>query len=137
MNRAETDNKEPYIHAARGAGNVRLNDNGVIYRAIASDALSPVLAKNVLVTVKTPSNKSAVSADGVKLENAPADRDYEITYSEYGLYKITYTAVDAAGKKARLASSVKSSTRPRPKYGLRTARTNPPFRRLRSVTSIR
>lgn len=106
MNRAETDNKEPYIHAARGAGNVRLNDNGVIYRAIASDALSPVLAKNVLVTVKTPSNKSAVSADGVKLENAPADRDYEITYSEYGLYKITYTAVDAAGKKARLASSV-------------------------------
>ena len=101
MNNGTTDDTEPLLYARRDIGSAGVGSTDTIYAAIACDALSPVANGNVTVTIRTPSGAYVVAKDGTVLNKAPADVDYEIEYSEYGVYVIRYIAKDASGNEGR------------------------------------
>lgn len=98
---AESDRDEPQIYGGNSYGSVKINAKGVIAKGMVSDALSPVLSADVLVSVRNPNGGYAVSDDGIMLKDVPANREYAITYDIYGRYRVTYTAKDAAGNSSR------------------------------------
>lgn len=66
-----------------------------IFSALAFDVLDPEVISSL--TVKDPLNKVVTSLSGLKLENVPFDKDYEINLNTYGSYLVTYTARDTNG----------------------------------------
>lgn len=101
MSRNTTDDAEPLVYARRDIGSAGIGTKDIIYAAVASDALSPVTKDNLTVTIRTPGGNYLTAKDGTVLNNAPADKDYEVEYSEYGVYVIRYIAKDASGNAGR------------------------------------
>ena len=58
----------------------------------ASAVINTVLAKDIKVTVNTPSGDIATSVDGVRLDNVTADRVYDIKLTQIGQYRVSYIA---------------------------------------------
>ena len=77
-------------------GALEINSKYSISPCYASSALSPVLSKDVKVTVTAPDGEIVTTTDGVKLDNVVADKLYEITLSQAGQYRVTY-AVSCLG----------------------------------------
>ena len=75
--------------------NYRLNDNVVLYDAIAGDVLDPDLT--VTMSVMGPDKKYLTDINGLQLKDVSVDK-YEIKLTQYGTYKIIYKAVDSSGK---------------------------------------
>lgn len=93
------DDYDPQIYLRKGAGYVTKNTEGVVSAAVVSDVLSPVLAEKTLVTV-TVDGKAVTAKDGTLLKDVRADRDYEIVFSEFGRYRVVYTAEDESSNDA-------------------------------------
>ncbi len=74
-------------------GSYKINESTVIPAALAGDTLDP----NVTFTLRvmTPSLEVATSVDGVLLDNVDPSREYEIKFTEYGPYKVSYQAKDS------------------------------------------
>ena len=68
--------------------------NGIyeILPCFANAVMSPVLAQGVTVTVTAPNGEIVSSVDGVRLENAVADRIYNVKLSQVGQYRVSYAA---------------------------------------------
>ena len=77
-------------------GCYRLNDSFIIPAAMAGDVFDP----NVTLTLSAtdPSGNFIKDINGVELNQVPADREYEIVFSEYGSYTVTYAASDTFNK---------------------------------------
>ena len=101
MSRNATDDTEPLLYARRDIGSAGIGAKDIIYAAVASDALAPVTKGKVTVTIRTPGGGYVTAKDGTVLNNAPADKDYEVEYSEYGVYIVRYIATDASGNQGR------------------------------------
>lgn len=69
-----------------------MNDIYVLLPAYVADVLSPNC--NATMTVYTPSNEVAMDVYGLRLENVAVNREYTIRLSEYGQYKVKYTAIE-------------------------------------------
>ena len=95
-----SDDFAPQIYSDVSSGSVEIGTKAVISTGKACDALSPILKKDLLVSVYKPGGGFATSDDGVLLKNVLSDREYNITYSTYGIYRIVYTAKDASGKES-------------------------------------
>lgn len=64
--------------------------------AIVADVLSP--NTTVMMTVYDPDLQVVTSIDGIKLENVPCDRTYQILCDKYGDYEVLYTGSDNTNK---------------------------------------
>lgn len=105
--RDKSDDFAPQIYGSTAAGRVEKGLKSVIGKAIVSDALSSVLKGDVLLTVTSPNGSVLTTDDGIALDGVLADRDYNVTYSEYGNYRILYSATDSSGKYAEQPYVVK------------------------------
>lgn len=73
-------------------GEVKPGQTVTIPRAIAMDVLS--FDVHLYLTVLGPDGEPITSADGILLEDASADRSYEIQIEDYGIYNVQYFAED-------------------------------------------
>lgn len=80
------------------SGSVEIGTKLTIKGAAYSDALSAVKRADARVSVTKPSGGYALGIDGKELKDVFADEDLEITLSEYGVYRLTYTIKDANGR---------------------------------------
>ena len=82
---------KPQISFGQKNGVQEANTVYSIAPCYASSVLNSVLMKDVKVTVNTPSGDIATSVDGVRLENATADRAYDVKLAQIGQYRVSYT----------------------------------------------
>lgn len=66
-------------------------------KASAYDVLS--MTSDTTLTVTDEKGNAVKSTDGTKLENAKADKEYEIKLDKLGRYTVAYSAQDGAGRK--------------------------------------
>ncbi len=92
------DNMNPVYDFVSAAGYYSHGSIVTISKAFVTDVLSPVSLKDVGITVKEGSSY-VTSEDGVVLNNAPADRDYDICVTS-DIYNVNYNGlVDGYGNK--------------------------------------
>lgn len=65
------------------------------------DAIDPGLS--FTVNVYAPNGDPVTATDGTILQGADGDKEYEIVLSEYGSYKVYYTATDLSGNSGGLS----------------------------------
>ena len=82
---------KPQVSFERKNGVQEANIIYSIAPCYASSVLNTVLTKDVKVTVKMPNGDVAISEDGVRLENATANRVYDIKLTQVGQYRVSYT----------------------------------------------
>lgn len=93
FNENTADYAQPSIVISNDCGGCyNLNDIYVLLPAYVADVLSPNC--NATMTVYTPSNEVAMDVYGLRLENVAVNREYTIRLSEYGQYKVKYTAIE-------------------------------------------
>lgn len=91
MNYITEDFSEPgIVISGNYGGSYDLDSVYEIPKTYASDVLAPNC--EVSLTVYTPTNAIATDVNGVKLQNVDAATAYFLKLSEYGQYKIKYTA---------------------------------------------
>jgi hypothetical protein len=75
-----------------------LGDKITIKMPTIIDVLSPYAQANLTLTVRKPSKGYATSDDGITLQaGCPVDREYTVSLTEDGAYKVTFQYVDAGG----------------------------------------
>ncbi len=79
------------IIGSRG-GVAELNDSYTVRAATSYDTFAPNTSSRV--TVYAPDGSVMSDINGLKLENAPTDKEYVIRLAYYGRYKIEYSAVE-------------------------------------------
>ena len=90
------DRIRPEIIREELLGSFSLGDTVTLAPAYAADVLSPTVTVELKVTA--PDGSVVTSVDGVRLEGAvEIGRTYEIVLEQYGFYRVSYTATDAAG----------------------------------------
>lgn len=99
MSYSSSDYSEPriIIYGDYG-GTYTHNQIAKINRVQASDVLDP--NSICYVTVKDPNGNIVKDINGISLNEANANKDYDIKLDEYGQYIITYTALDTSENKA-------------------------------------
>ncbi len=109
-NSNHTDKYAPVITVYKDRGDKLVNTEMTVYAAEILDVLSPVLNKNITVSVTDPDGKTVVSKDGVelggKLKTADGTRDYVIELTKKGLYTIVYAGKDEEGKNVQTQYTV-------------------------------
>ena len=70
-------------------------------RMYVADAIDPGLALSI--SVFDPAGNAVTANDGTLLNGASGDRDYEITVTSYGAYRVLYSAADTSGNSAGLS----------------------------------
>ncbi len=93
-----SDDFVPQVRVEGALGSVSIGTTLKIRAAVYCDALSSVLRANARVSVSLPSGGYAKSTDGKELKDVFADEEFEISFSEYGIYRLTYVVKDASGK---------------------------------------
>lgn len=93
-----SDDFAPQVYADGATGSVEIGTRLTIKGAVYSDALSPIVRSDALVSVTKPSGGYALGTDGKELKDVYAGEKFEILFSEYGIYRLTYTVKDAGGK---------------------------------------
>ena len=86
-------------------GMAEINTETTIMRAVAGD----ILAENVTVTVTVTDPKglkNIISIDGVALKGADASKEYCFIPTQYGAYRVTFTAEDCNGKSATMSYNI-------------------------------
>jgi len=90
------DDFAPQVYADV-SGSVEIGSRLTIRGAVYSDALSPVVRGDARVSVTKPGGGYARKTDGTELKDVFADEEFEILFSEYGIYRLIYTIKDANG----------------------------------------
>ena len=70
-----------------------VGDTVTISPVTVSSVLNPVLQKDCLVSVYAPDGSFVTSKDGIVLNNVSALREYEITLTQCGSYKVEYSGL--------------------------------------------
>ncbi len=86
-------------------GSYNINESTVLPAALAGDTLDP----NVTFTLRVlnPSLEVVTSTDGILLDNVDPTREYEIKFTEYGAYKVSYQAKDSfSGRTTNLVYNI-------------------------------
>ncbi|MBQ3572159.1 MAG: hypothetical protein IJA15_04975 [Clostridia bacterium] len=86
-------------------GSYNINESAVLPAALAGDTLDP----NVTFTLRvlTPSLEVVTATDGTVLDNVDPTREYEIKFTEYGAYKVSYQAKDSfSGRTTNLVYNI-------------------------------
>ena len=86
-------------------GSYKINESTVLPAALAGDTLDP----NVTFTLRvlSPSLEVVTSVDGILLDNVDPTREYEIKFTEYGPYKVSYQAKDSfSGRTTNLVYNI-------------------------------
>ena len=92
----KTDTIAPQISVSSETGTRGLNAVVSLDALYAADVLSPRIS--FVMKAVDPDGNTVVAEDGTVLDvSADPGRDYTIKLEKYGLYMITYTAVDALG----------------------------------------
>ncbi len=73
-------------------------------KANAYDVLSAVL--DPTITVSDKDGKAVKTTNGIELKDAVADKEYEIKLDKIGVYTVTYSAEDAAGRKVSVSKNI-------------------------------
>ncbi len=68
-----------------------INATHVVKPCYAASVLSPVLSKDVTVTVFDADGEVLTSVDGIRMEDVVANREYEIKLTKAGQYRVTYS----------------------------------------------
>ena len=101
-NANHTDKYAPVITVYKDRGDKLVNTEMTVYAAEILDVLTPVLNKNITVSVTDPDGNTVVSKDGVelggKLKTADGTRDYVIELTKKGAYTIQYAGKDGSGQ---------------------------------------
>ena len=99
----------PQIKTQMPSSSVKKDSLITLSSAVAADMFSTVLKNNVTIKVIGPDKQPVMSEEGVLLDgsvNALANRAYTVQCKDYGLYAITYTAMDQSGTKGVVSSNV-------------------------------
>lgn len=75
-----------------------INNTVTVFAGVATDVLSPYYAKNLRVSVETPSGGYVTALDGTSLQGAPATKQYDFITQEYGKYIVTYSYIDQSAQ---------------------------------------
>ena len=86
-----------------------------VFAPSVSDVLSPYLRKNISLKFILPDGSFATSLDGVKLDGTcRGDREYQVSLSDYGSYRVEYTYKDQAGNQSPAGYAIYVSDRTPP-----------------------
>lgn len=98
------DNSAPIIVAKPISGFYEKGDKATVYPAEAVDIVSPLNGKAVRVRVIFGTGGAVKASDGTLMdgEENRSDRQYELTLSEVGVYKVFYEITDSAGQTSQL-----------------------------------
>ncbi len=92
----------PVVFCAKDYGGAKAIGSVVtIAKAIAVDAIDPGLGTTL--SVFDPDGNLVTANDGTLLSGASGDKDYDITVTKYGSYKVNFSAKDLSGNSAGLA----------------------------------
>lgn len=80
-------------------GMCEVGKSATVQKALASDALDPMISFGV--TVNAPDGSVVTSNDGIRLENVSPDRIYEFTPDMFGMYSVEYAASDSFGNEQK------------------------------------
>ena len=80
-------------------GMCEVGKSAIVQKALASDALDPMISFGV--TVNAPDGSVVTSNDGIRLENVSPDRIYEFTPDRFGMYSVEYAASDSFGNEQK------------------------------------
>ncbi len=109
LSNTKVENSVPQVKTQMPSSSVKKDSLITLNGAMATDMFSFVLEKNITVKVIGPNNQPVTSEEGVVLdgsENALANRTYTVKCDSYGLYAITYTAMDQSGTRGVVSSNV-------------------------------
>ncbi len=98
--------ERPMLDSYNYAGSYKIGEKVTIGIPEATDVLASILNNTLTLTVTDPNGNYVTSTDGVKLENAPANREYQIEYTIYGSYSIIFSAKNSVGKDNKLTYKV-------------------------------
>ena len=93
--RTDDDYQQGEFYAQRITGHFIKGDRVKIGLPITADVLSTIINKNICVTVKNPKGEIISSDDGITLDNAVLNREYDITLDMLGSYNIKYSITDS------------------------------------------
>lgn len=102
LSSSKADNSLPQIKVDMPSNSAKKDSLITLSSAAVADMFSPVLRNKITVQVIGPNNQPVTSEEGVVLDgsaNALADRVYTVKCDSYGVYAITYIAVDQANKR--------------------------------------
>lgn len=81
------------------SGFFNINDKVTIYKALATDVLTPYLRSGLTISVTGPNGQPIRTLDGISLDGSVfADVDYQVVLDAYGTYTAKYSYVDAFGQ---------------------------------------
>lgn len=90
------DKVSPRITAyTTGSRIKKIGEVVTVNAVVAGDVISPVITS--MVSVFTPTGEYMTSVDGIELKGVSATQSYQFKISQYGNYRIVYTAEDASG----------------------------------------
>ena len=111
LSNTKVDNSVPQIKTSQIPSNsVKIDSIITLGNAVVADMFSPVLKNKITVKVIGPNGQPVTSEEGVLLDggaNSLADKTYTVKCSGYGVYAITYTAIDQSNVKGVLSVNVR------------------------------
>lgn len=103
--RANRDVIAPMISAAEPDKIMNIGENYYTAIPCVADVLSPSPFKNCTISVYRE-GKIFVGENGIKFEKLPADKSYEVKFTDYGIYLFVYEYSDGAGYPIDVRSNV-------------------------------
>ncbi len=89
---------KPFLNYKNVGGTMKMGDVITLYTPYALDVLCPFLRSDLTMSVITPSGNNAISNDSVVLQvGCDTGRDYTLTLTENGKYRVMYTYMDKWG----------------------------------------
>lgn len=111
LSNTKVDNSVPQMKTSQIPSNSVKKDSLItLGSAVVADMFSPVLKENITVKVVGPNEQFVTSEEGVVLDgsvNALANQNYTVKCDSYGVYAVTYTAVDQSKAKGVLSVNVR------------------------------
>lgn len=97
INNSTEDRSAPELVVETKSGDRTKGDKVVLKGAFVYDTLDPI--SKLTMTVTDPDGKHVKDTDGVVLDGSQdPTKDYEIKFTKYGDYTLTYIAVDGGGR---------------------------------------
>ncbi|MBQ9714508.1 MAG: hypothetical protein IJV83_04215 [Clostridia bacterium] len=97
------DRMKPEIFVENVSGQRSINDEVTLSPGIYTDVLSPALQSTLMVSVKAPDGEYVKTNDGQFLDGTTSGgKAYTFTVTQYGHYRVVYTATDQKGNLVEL-----------------------------------
>ena len=99
-NSIKSETSQPLVNIEEAYGQYEINSTINIKTPIFSDVLTPINYETVKFTVIMPDQNYAASVDGTPLNGSQLWADsYDVKLTQYGLYTVTYLAMDCLNNK--------------------------------------